>query len=260
MLALKPANTDDNPEVKIPILMYHSLLKDKSRWNDYVISPDKFEDDLIYLKDNGYNTVFLSQVVDYVQNGTPLPENPIVLTFDDGYYNNYSYALDLLKKYNAKAVISPIVSSTQEFSDIIDISPYYGHCSWSDLKEMLDSGHFEIQNHSFDLHSTTGRLGVSQKNKESVEDYFATVKPDIEKAQNYISQNLGVTPQCFTYPFGAYNEESEKMIKELGFVCSLSCTQKISTVKMYDNDSLFLLGRFLRDNNHSAEYLLTHNN
>ena len=80
-----------------------------------------------------------------------------MLTFDDGYYNNYYYALPLLEKYNCKAVISPIASVSEKFTETKDISVTYGHITFDDIKEMSDSGYVEIQNHSYDMHSLKSR-------------------------------------------------------------------------------------------------------
>ena len=63
--------------------MYHSILKDPQRTGDYVISPEQLEKDLIYLQNHGYTTVLLADLIAYVHEGTPLPDKPIVLTFDD---------------------------------------------------------------------------------------------------------------------------------------------------------------------------------
>ena len=97
---------NDGEEIILPIIMYHSLLKDEKYQGKYVLSPDLFESDLKYLEQNGYTTIVIQDLIDYFDKGTPLPEKPIMLTFDDGYYNNYLYAYPLLKKYNSKAVIS----------------------------------------------------------------------------------------------------------------------------------------------------------
>lgn len=86
-----------------------------------------------------------------------------MLTFDDGYYNNYYYALPLLEKYNCKAVISPIASVSEKFTETKDISVTYGHITFDDMKEMFDSGYVEIQNHSYDMHSLKSRKGVLPK-------------------------------------------------------------------------------------------------
>ena len=94
--------------VQLPVIMYHGILADTKLQGDYVISPTQFEEDLKELKNRGYTTVTIGEIVDYVYNGKELPQKPVVLTFDDGYYNNYLYAYPLLKKYACKGVISPI--------------------------------------------------------------------------------------------------------------------------------------------------------
>ena len=63
--------------------MYHGLLKEEARQGKYVLSPAQFESDLKYLKENGYHTVVVQDLIDYVEKGVPLPEKPVMLTFDD---------------------------------------------------------------------------------------------------------------------------------------------------------------------------------
>ena len=155
--------TADTDSVKLPVIMYHSLLKDEKLQNDYTVSPTLFENDLKYLSENGYTTVVVKDLTDYVYGKKSLPEKCIMLTFDDGYYNNYYYALPLLKKYNCKAVISPIASVSEKFTETKDISVTYGHITFDDMKEMSDSGYVEIQNHSYDMHSLKSRKGVLPK-------------------------------------------------------------------------------------------------
>ncbi len=92
-------------EIELPIIMYHSMLKDGS--GKYIISPDTFEEDLQYLKDNGYTAIHMQDLLNYVNKGTALPEKPIMLTFDDGYYNNYLYAFPLAKNTKAKLLFRP---------------------------------------------------------------------------------------------------------------------------------------------------------
>ena len=94
--------------IDLPIIMYHGLLKEEKRQGQFIISPNLFEQDLRYLQENGYTTVVIADLIAYVQDGKPLPEKPVMLTFDDGYYNNYLYAFPLLKQYNCKMVLSPI--------------------------------------------------------------------------------------------------------------------------------------------------------
>ena len=112
--AAVPADVDS---VFVPIVMYHGVLDDTSRQGQYIITPTQLEEDLKIIKERGYTTVVMQDLLDYVDNGTPLPDKPIMLTFDDGYYNNYLYADPLLKRYGRKAVISPVCKWTEFYSD-----------------------------------------------------------------------------------------------------------------------------------------------
>ena len=92
--------------IKLPIIMYHSIVKNEDRSGEYVITPIELEKDLLYLKQNGYTTVFVNDVIRYVKRGGELPEKPIILSFDDGTYNYREYLLPLLEKYDMKATVS----------------------------------------------------------------------------------------------------------------------------------------------------------
>ena len=240
---------------KLPIIMYHSLLRDEKLQNDYTISPTLFENDLKYLTENGYTTVVVKDLTDYVYGKKSLPEKCIMLTFDDGYYNNYYYALPLLEKYNCKAVVSPIASVSEKFTETKDISVTYGHITFDDIKEMSDSGYVEIQNHSYDMHSLKSRKGVSQKSGESDETYKSALTEDVVKAQTLLENATGKKPTCFVYPFGAKNDLTEKLIKEMGFSCTLTCTEKPNIITK-NPDSLYELGRYRRDRNETMQNLL----
>ena len=242
-------------EVFLPIIMYHSILKDKKLQNDYTISPTLFENDLKYLTDNGYTTVTVEDLINYVYHGWDLPDKCIMLTFDDGYYNNYYYAFPLLKKYKCRAVISPIASMTEKFTQTQDFSVTYGHISDDNIREMANSGYVEIQNHSYDMHTLTPRKGVSKKRGESAEDYKNTVTSDITKAQNYLENVTGKKPSCFVYPFGAKSDGTEEIVRELGFVCTMTCTEEANVITR-DKESLFELGRYRRDGKESMEKLM----
>ena len=89
------ANSKETKEV--PIIMYHHILKDSSRQGKYVISPDEFEKDLLTLKEKGFTTVLIRDLVDYVYGSKELPEKPIVLTFDDGYESNHHYIIPIIE-------------------------------------------------------------------------------------------------------------------------------------------------------------------
>lgn len=244
---------NDGEEIILPIIMYHSLLKDEKYQGKYVLSPDLFESDLKYLEQNGYTTIVIQDLIDYFDKGTPLPEKPIMLTFDDGYYNNYLYAYPLLKKYDSKAVISIIGFYTEKYSDSGEVSANYSHITWEEIKEMTESGLVEIQNHSYNLHSTkNGRTGAKRKNGETKEEYVAVLKTDLSKLQTLLAEKCQITPTAFTYPFGAISAASIDVVKELGFSASLTCLQQINIID--SKDDLFLLNRYLRSEEDSETF------
>ena len=239
----------------LPIIMYHSLLKDSELHNDYVISPQVFETDLKYFKEYGYTTVTVNDLVDYVYNDKELPAKSVMLTFDDGYYNNYEYAYPLLKEYESKAVISPIAKMSEAFTDTGEVSVTYGHIDVDRMKEMIESGYVEIQNHSYDMHNLSPRKGIEQKSGESDEVYKKILTEDIQKSQNFLKDKVGVNPVCYVYPFGAESSNSLDIIKESGFLCTLTCVEKPNFITR-NPESLYELGRYRRDGSESIESLM----
>lgn len=248
----------------VPILMYHGLLKDTSMQNKFVISPDRFESDLKYLKEMGYETITMSQLIDYVNKGSPLPPKPIVLSFDDGYYNNYLYAYPLLKQYGAKAVISIIGKCSDDFSVSDGGHATYSHITWDEINEMMQSGCVEIQNHTYNMHTyDKGRRGSMQKPNETIEVYKNVLENDVGRLQRRIQEMTGWTPNTFAYPFGYMSNGSTQLLKSMGFSASLSCTEGINYFPMdktkRTEDSLYVLKRVLRPPNlSSADFFQKH--
>lgn len=161
--AASAENTQDS--VRLPIIMYHGILKDSKYRGKYIVSPQTFESDICFLQKNGYETVGVSDVVDYVECLKPLPTKPVMLTFDDGYYNNYLYAYPLAKKYNVKIVIAPIGYYTDVYAEKDADHPNYSYLTWGEMAEMMSSGLVELENHSYNLHSYNkkgGRLGAKK--------------------------------------------------------------------------------------------------
>ncbi|WP_312353359.1 polysaccharide deacetylase family protein [Aminipila sp.] len=239
-------STIDSNTINLPIIMYHGLIKDRKLQNQYFISPSLFEDDLKYLNDNGYTAITMTELIDYVYNGAPLPKKPIILTFDDGFYNNYLYAFPALKKYDQKAVISILGYETDRYSLIKVYHPYYSYLTWSQINEMIMSGHVEIQNHTYNMHTyDNGRKGCSEINGEKYEIYKEKFMADIGLTQQKIIDYTGFTPNTLAYPFGCYTKRSEDVVKEMGFKASLTCNEKINKISR-NPECLYKLGRYLR--------------
>lgn len=243
---IQAADTKAAQGVRLPIIMYHSMLKETARQGTYVISPDDFGKDLLYLQKKGYTTVLMKDVIQYVKSGTPLPPKPILLTFDDGYYNNYYYAYPLIQKYNMKMIISPIGYYTDIFSGGDADHPNYSYCTWEEINEMMRSGLVEFQNHTYNLHSNAGtRIGAQKLKSESKAQYESLLRADLGKMQQEMQQHTGYTPTTFVYPFGASSKESTAILKKIGFQASMGCRSKTNYITR-DPECLYNLNRYLR--------------
>ncbi|MEM1485497.1 polysaccharide deacetylase family protein [Oscillospiraceae bacterium PP1C4] len=230
--------------VYLPIIMYHEVKPFKTGKD--VITPEEFENDLKYLAKNGYTTITMTELIDYVYNEDELCAKPIILSFDDGYLNNYKYVLPLLKKYHAKIVLSIIGKNTDDFTRILDNNLDYSHVTWDQLNEMIDSGHVEVQNHTYNLHSlTTNRQGCKEMPGESLWHYEQAMTEDIGKFQEQITLMTGETPNTFAYPYGRKSKNTDLVLKKLGFKATLSCLYGMNLIT-HDPEDLFGLRRICR--------------
>lgn len=239
--------------IELPIIMYHSILKDANRHGDYVISPDTFQQDMMFLQKNGYTTIFVSELIDYVCNNGSLPDKPVIVTFDDGYLNNLIYILPILQELDMKAVISIIGSFSQLYSDVEDRNASYAHLSWEDIKTLSDSNLVELGNHTYAMHEIGARKGSMKKRGESETEYQTFFREDVGKLQQTLKDNVGVAPEIFTYPFGFVSPEALPVIKEMGFKAALTCSEKVNYIARHDSEKLYNLCRFNRPNGISTE-------
>ena len=182
-----------------------------------------------------------------------MPEKPIVITFDDGFYNNLGYAVPLLHKYDMKAVISIVGKYTDDYSKTDEANLNYSYLRWKDINELMKDGCIEFQNHTYNLHSTSKRQGAKKLPYESVSSYKSLFTKDLSKLQEEFLKNCdGYQPNTFTYPLGAVSKDSLPLVRELGFKASLSCTSGINYITK-DPECLYLLRRNNRIGNISSE-------
>lgn len=244
--------TEEKDLPAVPILMYHSVCNNKKVVSDYRISPEQFERDIEYLHKKGYNSIFVSDLVAYVYEGTPLPDKPVVLTFDDGYLNNMTYVLPILEKFDMCATVSVVGEFAEQFSKISDSNPLYAYLTWNDIRAMSATERIEIGNHTYAMHEIGERKGCAKISGESVEKYDEALTNDLERLQNALLENSGTTPIVFAYPYGFISEESLPVIKKLGFLAALTCYEHINYIDG-TAEQLYRLGRFNRTPNISTE-------
>lgn len=215
---------------KIPILLYHHF-DPKKQTSATVVSPEKFESDLIALKKAGYTTIHFSQLIDYLKGDGVLPLKPIIITMDDGYRSNYQYAYPLLKKYGMKASMFVIGWSAGKSSFEDTDEEINAHFTWQEAGEMSSSGLVEIQSHSYDLHSEAGLSngqglavgkGVSALENESDSAYAERFLKDLSMNNQLIEGATGKKSTIFAYPMGIRTMQSDWLLQDAGFYGGLT--------------------------------------
>lgn len=172
----------------VPTLMYHAVGDDLWGFAELFVSPAELEAQLQYLTENGYTTIHFSdlQAVDQI-------EKPVLLTFDDGYLDNYTELYPLLQKYNCKATVFVI-------TDMIGVHEKY--MTWEQAREMADSGLVSIQSHTAS-HPFLDALTREEQAEELRRSYDA------------IFEHLDREPYVLCYPTGHYNSDTLELMEGL---------------------------------------------
>jgi peptidoglycan/xylan/chitin deacetylase (PgdA/CDA1 family) len=147
----------------VPVVMYHSVGPPRTDWVwNYLITPiDVFEAQMRALADRGWTAISLKDLVDHMAKGTELPPKPVVLTFDDGYLDNWVYVYPIIRKFGHHAVIwmttdfvDPSAKVRPNLEDVwsgrvgAEALDDHGYLSWEELRTMAADGAIEIQSHA----------------------------------------------------------------------------------------------------------------
>lgn len=222
----KPEEPVTIESIKVPIFIYHSIrphIPDESYSQDaYDITPELLEKELSYLKNNGYTTVGPSDLESYLKSGTTSPvENPVILSFDDGWRNQYTYAFPLLKKYGLTAIFYIYTNP------IDNNSPHF--LTWDMVKEMQEAGML-IGSHTL-THPLFREIDVKEAKKE------------ISNSKRILEKELGIKIDAFASPFGLTNGTIEELIKEAGYKTARTTLRGV----FHNKDSIYHLSGILVD-------------
>lgn len=203
--ALVQAGTPEAEEIKVPVLLYHHISEDFDDTNAIsIISPSDFRLHMTAIKTQ-YTPISLREYVEFVncEDGSKyIPNNPIIVTFDDGYSSNYEIAFPILKELNIPATIFVVTDTVGARAGEGKVN--YSHFTWEEAKEMQDSGLIEIQSHTND-HVKMGPLGRDERAYE------------LRKSKYLIEKNLGTVCDMFAYPYGSYDDESIELARLAGY-------------------------------------------
>lgn len=186
-----------NQGKNIPVLNYHQI-EDNAN-NPLTLSNQDFEEQMAYLHKHGYNSITPDQLVKHIKTGAPLPDNPILITLDDGYRDNYTNAYPIMKKYGFTGTVFLI-------TDVVGRDNWY--LDWDQIREMQQDG-FIFGSH------TLNHVPLTTLTRDEAQRQLVNSKAAIE-------WRLGTPVSCFAYPTGAYNKEIEGLLKDLGYEAAFS--------------------------------------
>ena len=182
----------------VPVLNYHQI-NDRDE-NALTVHTDQFEAQMKYLADNGYHTITPEEMIAAWDNGTALPDKPVIITFDDGYADNYRCAFPILQKYNLRGTIFLI-------SDFIGTYPNY--LTWAQVDEMQESGLIDFESHT---------LSHEQLDSTSPEETWN----QLDGSKKALEWHLHKEVNFLAYPCGSYDEELQQMVKKAGYKCAFT--------------------------------------
>lgn len=214
------SSRDVKPDLGIPVLTYHHILKTTENHNfrhtSTTTSLTAFTEQMNYLKEAGYETLSLNQVAGYLNKSVNLPGKAVALTFDDGLQSVYRYAYPLLKENGQRATLfvisSRIKSKTPKWAP-----NSLQFMSWQSLKSSRDV--FDIQSHSHFLHRLDNNKKPIIFSRQS-----HTIILDLQRSQRVL-RLLNPHQYAFAYPFGGYNQRAITAVKASGMTLAVTTQQ-----------------------------------
>ncbi|MBF2014227.1 MAG: polysaccharide deacetylase family protein [Rivularia sp. T60_A2020_040] len=217
-----PNIKDEARKAKVPIAMYHDILPKKEVFFD--VTPEELESHFELIKSKGVTPISLDQLIIHLRTGIPLPEKPILLSFDDGYGGHYEYVYPLLKKYNYPAIFSVYTKN-------MGINTGRSHVTWEQLKIMAADSLVTIA-----AHSKTHPPDLTKLSDEEL-------VPEIVESKELLETNLGTSIRYFTYPTGKNDERVRKLVQEAGYIAALAMND-LDEMFAGESENLLTIGRF----------------
>lgn len=220
---------------KVGVLMYHAIMEEPT--NSSIISAKQFTEHLQWLKDEGFVPISIEQYTAFIHEDGEVPDNAVLITFDDGYENFYTYAYPALKQFGFPAVNFVIVAGVDD-PDM----PGIKKLTWEQMREMKQHN-IAFHSHTYNMHmygavnekgleqpAAISKLYLSDEQRaETDEEYTARVTEDLSKAEQRLAEELGNTLHVIAFPYGAYNEHLLSIMNLLGITTSFTVKAGINS-------------------------------
>lgn len=188
--------------LRIPVLLYHRVdCESDANMRPYCVAPAHFAQQMAWLAEEGYKTIDLAHLQAHYQSGVSVPDRPIVITFDDGYYCNYSRAFPIMQQHGFAGTIFLATDLMREPGPAVESRDSF--MSWPEITEMQAAG-FSFQAHGCS-HRALTELDLREVEREARESK-ATIEARLKTEVRY-----------FCYPYSRYTEEIKSIIREAGY-------------------------------------------
>ncbi len=184
----------------VPILTYHNFSKTTS--NKMTVRQNDFEQQMRYLKENGYHVISMKEFFDFLEFKQQIPEKSVLITIDDGWMHFYTIAYPILKKYDYPATLFV-------YTDLIDGRG--NHLSWQAIEEMADN-RIDMQ-----CHTLSHRYLNKRKPGENYLEYALEIERELKESAALIESKTGVKVDLLAYPYGESNHLVAAYAFKLGF-------------------------------------------
>jgi peptidoglycan/xylan/chitin deacetylase (PgdA/CDA1 family) len=191
---------------KVMALVYHGVGSGSDAEGGFVVSPRRFGEHLATLRAAGMAAVTASEVARAFGGGAPLPDNAVLITFDDGRADALLFADPLLDQAGMRATMFLISSATDR--------PNLYYADWNRIERAARSGRWDIEAHTHDSHREEPAEGgerlpvlTSLQPGESLAEYRTRIREDLDRNDAALEDHVGHRPVAFAYPFGAYGAD-----------------------------------------------------
>jgi len=189
----------------VPVLSYHRFSRDKA--DPMTVKASVFEEQMRYLKENGYRVITMDLFFDFLNSKRPIPKKSAVITIDDNHYSIYEIAFPILMKYGYPATL---------FIYTDQIHSIGRGLTWNHLSEMARNG-IDIQCHTKSHRNLSKRMS-----EESFRDYFEVTKKELAESAALIKKRLHHEVKYLAYPFGDTNSLVIALLEKLGYQGALT--------------------------------------
>lgn len=187
-----------SPATAIPIVVYHivrpSYPSDSASVRAIALTPETFDAELSHLQGAGYRIIGFPALEDYFASSTPLPAKPMIISFDDGWYDQYEYAFPILRKHGMTAA----------FFIFTNAVGHRGFVTWDELRSLVSAG-MTVSSHSRS-HPYLPKITDQRK-----------LWDEIDGSKKILEKELGAPVEEFAYPFGQYDRAIVALVKKAGY-------------------------------------------